>query len=369
MDFDELATCSFQVTDGLDAGCRARLASLCQRLDLPVARASLPPTEYRRIDEARRQALSAALSSTWELVQASRFDVQVLAVLMRLTVEVEGIAGTERCLRLVDRMLTDGWQERERSLTAMDAGERERVLRQWSRYFDSVFEQIYVYAARESELRGEAFATELRGAAAALLDVGARIESALTRAQLRSTWWPRTLRILEDRLGNLPPIAAEPEAAPGDACASSEGAVVPSVQPSLDAEPAANPPAASLSNNVSPPAANPIDGVPNGERAILRVSERYWQLLRSLTALEALLKQGDYEKARIIVRDLEEILGAFDVAGFFPGLFAPFFELTAQYSESLSAHHERDPLRGAALLRLYRSDLGRFLSLPLEEEA
>jgi hypothetical protein len=389
MDFDELSTCSFQVTDSLDAGCRERLATACQRLDLPVARASLLPEEFRKVDDARRQALSAALASTWALVDESRFDLQVLTVLMRLLVEVEGLSGIDRALRVIHRMIVDGWGERETALASLEPKDRERVLRQWTRYFDAVFEQIDAYVARESDLHGEAFAVELRTRSASLVEVCELVEAAWSRGNWRSTWWPRLYRSLNDhwQAALRPEFRAMP---PGDAPSglgevnrAAEASKCKSVQTkhSNESVPVELSSVAhtSVDSDVREEATTGVASSAEGTHsevltadsnvATLRVSERFWVLQRSLGALETLLKSGEYEKARVIVREIEELLQAFDVPSYFPGLFGSFFELSARYSEVLNSHYQRSPQREAALSRLYRSDLGRFLTVTLGEDA
>jgi hypothetical protein len=274
-------------------------------------------------------------------------------------------------------MISDGWREREVALAALPPGERERLLRQWSRYFDSVFEQIYGFFARESELRTEAFAAELRKVGSSFIDVGGLLEAALTRANLRSTWWQRTFRMASDLVND-----AQRSVLSDAACARVAGGE--SASSSATAGLAINDEGGEFGASAPPPRDGEVlarveerpetDGALSGtagadsEVVTLRVSERFWALRRSMTALETLLKKGEYEKARIVARDLEETLGAFDVAGCFPGLFAPLFELSARFSEELSNYGDRDPLRVAALQRLYRSDLGRFLSFPLGED-
>jgi hypothetical protein len=94
------------------------------------------------------------------------------------------------------------------------------------------------------------------------------------------------------------------------------------------------------------------------------VSPRCWELERRLAAFDALLARGEYEKAGIVESDLRESLEHFDVAAYFPGLFARYFEGCAAHAERL-ARHRPDPgaLRALALSSLYRTDIERFLEL------
>ncbi|MGC4067268.1 MAG: hypothetical protein QM784_22025 [Polyangiaceae bacterium] len=299
-------------------------------------------------------------------------------------------------------MATAAWSEQATRLAALDSTQRERTLRQWGRYFDSVFEQVYGYLARESELHGEVFAEELRTKGAALIEATALVEPALEQIGLRSAGWPRAQRSIQDRWDDLVRASlVEPRATGGGV---DHAAPNKPVHPIHNGEtegdsPSAHADAKGIVSDVGTADAGTVDagtadagtvdagtvdagtvdagtvdagtvdaGTADMEMATLRVSERFWLLRRRMTALETLLKSEDYEKARVVVRDLEETLGAFDVASYFPGLFAPFFELSARYSEALSTYGERDPLRGAALLRLYQSDLGRFMKLRLGED-
>jgi hypothetical protein len=98
--------------------------------------------------------------------------------------------------------------------------------------------------------------------------------------------------------------------------------------------------------------------------AELRVSEHFWELQRRLSAFDVLLANGEFEKAGIVESDLRESLEHFDVAAFFPGLFARYFERCAEHATALAQHRpEPSALRTSALSRLYRTDLERFLGL------
>jgi hypothetical protein len=113
------------------------------------------------------------------------------------------------------------------------------------------------------------------------------------------------------------------------------------------------------------PFAPEAEPVAMGPTALLEVSPRFWELSQRLAAFRVLLERRELDKARIVAHELGEVLAHFDVASFFPGLFASYFELSARHADALSGP-ELDPVRRANLAQLYRTDLSRFLQLSLE---
>src|SRR4051812_24446892 len=124
MDLGELLVKSFEVSDSLDSTHRAALASACQQLDIAPARPSLGAAASVRVDGERNKALRVALTSTGELVESSRFDLQVLTVLLRLFVEVEGLEGVRGALTMVAKLLRDCWGALERARVPLSGAER-----------------------------------------------------------------------------------------------------------------------------------------------------------------------------------------------------------------------------------------------------
>ena len=375
MEIDDLLSQQFDVSDALEPARRAVLASACQQLDLAPARPSLGATEAARVDGERRKALRQALATTHELVGASRFDLQVLAVLMRLAVEVHGVDGVRAVLSMIVKLLEQSWGALERGRELVPGPERDKLDRRRGSYLDAVFSQIYFWLARERERSapelGRAFASDRDG----WIELVERVDAQVARSSSKLSRWTPTRDALEACLqaahhgaddaggravGETPPASVAPISVAPVAAASTVAAAA-SVPPSAVSSdlPRAPIPLPSVSVPPSEPAAT-------GHTALLEVSPRFWELQRRLAAFGALLDGGQPEKARIVARDLAEALEHFDVASYFPGLFAGYFELSARYADALSGPEPLDSVRRSALAQLYRTDLTRFLQLSLE---
>jgi hypothetical protein len=340
MDLDELLVKSFTVSDSLDSAHRAALASACQQLDIAPARPSLGTAESARVEGERNKALRLALTNTGELVETSRFDLQVLTVLLRLFVEVEGRDGVRGALAMVAKLLRECWGELERARAPLAGAERDKLDRRRASYLDAVFAQIYFWLARERERSGAALVEGLardRESWLALLD---SVESAIPGTELRISRWEQARQAIEG-------LMRTPTVPPESPAATADGATV-TVSPR---------------NSEAPP---PPEAAPTAALAPLEVSPRFWELQRRLSAFGDLLESGQLEKARIIARDLGQTLEHFDVAGYFPALFAGYFELSARYAEALSKPEHPESVRVVALTQLYRTDLARFLQLSVE---
>ena len=372
MEIDDLLSQQFDVSDALEPSGRAALASACQQLDRAPARRSLRPAEAARIDGERLVALRQALTVTRELVTPSHFDLQVLAVLMRLAVEVHGVNGVRATLSMIVKLLDQSWGELARSRELASNQERDKLDRRRGNYLDAVFEQIYFWLARERERAaaelGQAFAPD-RAAWLALVE---GVDTSLARSSSKVSRWGATREALEACL-RVPAAGRAVDEGAGSAAgvaATAAGVATTSgVAPTAGVASTAGvaPAAAGLVAtpvSAAPPSASP-SVAPGGPSALLEVSARFWELQRRLGAFGALLDSGQFEKARIAARDLSQALERFDVASYFPSLFAGYFELSARYAEALTGP-ELDSVRSSALAELYRTDLTRFLQLSLE---
>jgi hypothetical protein len=343
MELDDLLVKPFMVSDALDPAHRAALASACQQLDIAPARPSLGAAESARVDGERHKALRLALTSTRELIESSHFDLQVLTVLIRLVIEVEGLDGIRSSLALIAKLLSASWAELERARGPVVGADRDKLDRRRGSYLDAVFAQVYFWLARERERTGPALVEALtrgRDEWTALLD---QVESTLPGSSLRISRWEQARQALEGLM--RVPVA--------DAAA---------VETAAPIEASNSEPSSRISD--TPAAPEPLP--PSAPSALLEVSPRFWELQQRLRAFGDLLEGGQFEKARIVARDLGQALEHFDVAGYFPALFAGYFELSARYAEPLSKPEHPESIRGAALSQLYRTDLARFLQLAIE---
>jgi hypothetical protein len=362
MELDDLLSLEFDVSDALEPSRRALLASACQQLDIAPARPSLGAARAARVEGERRKALRQALATTHELVASSRFDLQVLAVLMRLCVEVHGVVGVRAALSMIVKLIDQSWGALERDRELVSGSEREKLDRRRGSYLDAVFEQIYVWIARERERSAAELAQAFVPERSAWLELVERVDNRVARSSSKVSRWALTREALDACLRASEAPAHEAEA-PATPPVQSE--------PPVSAAPLSV--ASLVASTSDPPAAQPVAApvvaiAPALEQATaqLEVSPRFWELSQRLAAFRVLLEGGQIDKARIVAHDLGEVLEHFDVASFFPGLFAGYFELSARHAEALSGAAPLDAVRRAALAQLYRTDLNRFLQLSLD---
>lgn len=411
---------AFSLSDHLDARSADALSSVAPLLErsLPLEEPQPSAAARARADKARaerEQRLAAALEQALPLIESSGYDIQVLVVLLRLRVESGGLEGVLDALDVLGRMLGDAWASLPASLAGRSEREQEKQQRKWARYIDAALEQMYSWLARERERDEHALAA---GFAASAERWGAALAS--IERGLGSTTLPVARFDAVDR-------GVRALARAGDATATRSGSVRPGPGGTLDGAARAGTSVASSSDatregptwesptwegatasdtassransggaipraandgatsasayeaDMSNDGANP--GEPSSNRANagtsatppregastleLRVSPRFWELEQRLAAFDTLLARGEYEKAGIVESDLRETLEHFDVAAYFPALFARYFEGCAAHGEHLARHEpDRGELRASALTRLYRTDLERFLALP-----
>ncbi|RKG80718.1 hypothetical protein D7W82_29075, partial [Corallococcus sp. CA049B] len=86
------------------------------------------------------------------------------------------------------------------------------------------------------------------------------------------------------------------------------------------------------------------------------------QLVRKLSAFEALLEREDYNKASVIAVDVLATVERFDPRVYLPQLFSGFFNGLAQHAEAIEPMlHNTETLSFRAMDQLYRVDLDAFL--------
>jgi hypothetical protein len=348
MQIAQLLPPDFTVNDALDARSADQLASACQCLDIPLpALAEASDASANRLARARAERqgrLSEALTQALGLVQSSGYDIQALTVLMRLSIEADGLDGAEQALLVLSRMLNQGWSGLLGLSSQQPERERAKLQRKWGRYLDAVFEQLYLWLAREHELDRDGLAERLASSREVWITLRDDVARGLANSTAHVARFEAVSGLLEG-LCRAPSVASA-------ATAPEPGTHASSLAPARglsEAEPADRPPA---------------DGGHQG-RALLQVSGRFWELDQRLAAFADLLGRREYEKAGIVAADLQRTLDQFDVAAYFPGLFARYFEFCAEHARPLLQHQPDEAgLRSSALSRLYRTDLPRFLALP-----
>jgi hypothetical protein len=369
MNIAERLPSGFLLSDGLDARGADQLASVAQLLErtLPLEDPAPSAAARERAAKARNERsrqLGAAVEQALPLLESSRYDIQVLAVLLRLRIEADGLDGSLDALAVVGRMLNEGWSGLEASLTARPPREGDKQRRKWARYVDAVFEQLYSWLARERERDERRLAAALEEAAPRWSAELESIERGLARVSLPVGRFDAVERVVRDSARAAEAAGAAPEgtaAATGGAAGSRNAGATASrasVRP---------PPTGDAGREPAGDAGGGAESERTSARATtsqLRVSPRFWELERRLAAFDALLARGEFEKAGIVESDLRESLEHFDVAAYFPGLFARYFEGCAAHGERLARHRpDRSALRASALASLYRTDLERFLEL------
>lgn len=367
MKLSERLPSGFALDDGLDASQTEQLMSACRALDLALplesehaGRADRERAQRARADRDRQ--LREALELATSLLGPDRCDVQVLAVTLRLSIEAEGFDGCSEALAVLGRALGEGFGELEASLQQLPERNRSRQRRKWARYFDAVFDQMSLWLAREEQRDRTDLGRRLAESGESWAGWLDAIATGIEQAGLSVSRFESLARWIREGSESARAAAHANAPAPPDASAKADPAMgegVPSPAHAIE-EPPTDTAGADEADRHAP--AQP--SVPPATSAVLRVSERFWELQRRMSALEQLLARGEFEKAGIVASDLRESIEHFDVAAVFPGLFAPYFEACAEHAGAI-ASHQPDPreLRTSALASLYRTDLERFLSL------
>ena len=305
------------------------------------------------------------------LLEPSAYNLQVVVVLLRATVEEHGVPGATRVLEGIIQLLAEHWGglgEEAAQGSQPELVEKRRLKR--SQYFDSVLEQIYDWLSRTEQQRGGvALGAELRAQGVDWSALCDRVRAALESRGLRVgrlSAMAELLRALSSSNVTLNTAAAlsgdNPEAsavaASGSAALGSAAGPAPS-----DAGDAAL--ASASGGSIAVNSSVSTGGALAAEEATvtLRVSARYRELEQSLAAFQKVLSKKEFTKARLIAEDIKERIENFDVVQHFPGLFGDYFLGIARHSREL---YERsgnvDEPQWSALRRLYQTDPARFLA-------
>lgn len=341
------ATRRLTTRDRLDAADALREARA--RYDQAVAKRS----------ERVRQALAIAES----LIQPCNFDLSVLSIYMRAKTEVEGLLGVRFCLALTTRMLGQPWETLERELTALDAvGEQDQRVRtrnRWLAQLETVLDQLYTWCAMHPAEVHDARPGTDEVQLPDWSDIHRDLAAALERRKLTPRRWMDVRALLDDLARGVDTHEAAETAPPSSLHE-------PKSRP-LDAPARPEPDTASAGSDAPSSGTHSmlVEGV-----ASVRVSPQFVQLQQRLAAFGELLREGQYARASLVAADLQRTLEHFDVASYFPDLFAEFFVGSAEHAAELAQFGSSlDDPRWRALHRLYQTDLDRFLNLRLPDEA
>jgi len=95
----------------------------------------------------------------------------------------------------------------------------------------------------------------------------------------------------------------------------------------------------------------------------LPISPALAQLMRKLAAFDALLEQGDHQRAGVVAADVLQVLEHFDPRVYLPSLFSRFFAGLSAHAEQVEPMMQgTESLAFRALDHLYRVDLDAFLA-------
>lgn len=157
------------------------------------------------------------------------------------------------------------------------------------------------------------------------------------------------LRALNESVGPEPPPAPAPPPKP-----VAPEAAVPTAPPTALVPAAPVAPALPPVLEVAPRAGG--DVIQLEATAALRL------LLRKLAAFATLIEREDFQRAAVVVRDLQEAIEDFDPREYFPQLFSTYSGLLAVHMEALEPFLDGQETRSVkALQQLYQVDLDRFL--------
>jgi hypothetical protein len=337
---------SFELTDSLNSEHALSLGTAAVRLEQPGQAA-----QVRELCEG--------------LLEPSAYNLQVVVVLLRATVEENGVPGAARVLEGIIQLLAEHWGglSEDAAGTLQPELAAKRQLKR-AQYFDSALEQIYDWLSRTEQQRGGvALGAELRAQGvdwAALCD---RVRAALENRGLRVGRLSATAELLRALSSSNVVAAASVNVVPAlsganpEASSSGDGAAG-----------AAGPEAASgsgVSGGSLAASGASGDGSLGAEVATvtLRVSARYRELEQSLAAFQKVLEKKEFTKARLIAEDIKDRIENFDVVQHFPGLFGDYFLGIARHSRELyGSSGNVDEPQWSALRRLYQTDPARFLA-------
>ncbi|MCH9679838.1 MAG: hypothetical protein K0V04_00265 [Deltaproteobacteria bacterium] len=145
-----------------------------------------------------------------------------------------------------------------------------------------------------------------------------------------------------------PPVAAFGDGEPFDGSTdSTRRTVEPEPEPPPEPEPEPPP----------PPWSRAPDHITSETESDALVSLR-----RKIAGFEYLVERGNFAKAAIVARDVQNIVEHFDPVQFLPSLFAGYFRLMSQRVDQLRPHlDDPDDTPWQALSRFYQADLDGFL--------
>lgn len=367
MQTEDLLSTDFSITDALAATHRGSLSRASQLLDSPFPRpvAGGSPEERAQALHERQEGISEAQRIALSLVEPSQYDIQVLIVLARSIIKTQEVPGFFLGLALVAKIVSEPWDGLINKEIPQE--KQDRAFKKYSSFIEGFFDQLYDEIAYLSESSEEAVAFDVESLGAdgertwqSWNELLTHVEERLESRGLRRARWESLKARIEDLLPKAPP-ATGASAKVGEGSVGDGSVDLPSSETSEESMPSDGPEKASQETTGSIP---PVSQERGARSATLRVSPGFWDLMERLRAFDWCLRHKEFEKASLIALDLEQRLNNFEVAGFFPELFAEYFVGTAAYSAELRASAGgQDDVRLQSLKRLYETDLVRFLQL------
>lgn len=319
-------------------------------------------SRHERAVAKRNERMRGALKIAEGLIESSEFDLSVLSVYLQARIEVDGLVGVRFSLLLLTKMLGDPWDELWAELEASEStasdgkGQRIRGAKRWLAQLDAVFDRLCTWCALHPEARRQVKSHPAGSAADEEWRLGTaheRLAAALERRRLTPRRWSDVSALLRD----LEQSAAPAEDERPESETANELETTPMEVPAVS-EVYATSAAASEA-----PRSGTHRLVVEGE-ATLRVSPQFVLLTQRLSAFSELLRDRQYARASLVAVDLQRTLESFDVAAYFPDLFAEFFVGCAEHAAELAQFGASPDDPGwHALNRLYQTDLPRFLKL------
>lgn len=305
--------------------------------------------EQEREDAAeahRAERIAESLRLSEGLLETSSYDISVMTLYLRATVEQSGMSGSVFALKLLLKLLGRPWQGLEapdgedgEASTGRERG-RVRSRRRWSGHLDAVFEQMFTRLSRAPE--------ELRSDGVLAMSDWAKLRTELSarisERGLRPSRWEAIALLLDEM--------SRHQRAPDDESMDEQARGAPGGE-GIERHLEGNGAATTLAAERAAP-----------REVTLRISAQFVLLQERLAAFASLLQARQYLRASLVAEDIQNTLEAFDAPTYFPGLFAEFFVGCAEHAGELSQFGSGagDP-RWQALTRLYRTDLERFLAL------
>ncbi len=352
-----------------------RQSTTQERLD---AAAALRSAQSRR-DQAlakRSERLREALKIAESLLEPTHTELSVLCVYLRAKVEAEGICGVRFSLFVLARALDTPWEglganeDAEDAPSAVTRPARADGVKRWTAQLDTVLEQVYSWCARSPKQVLEGSREPPRSTTSCLLSHGVSLDFDWGALQEALSFGLQRRRLVPKRWVEVNALMDELKLTNSSLSGAAEATSTEATSTEADEAERAAVSQVTVRKALSQGQTRGTTADGAESEVTLRVSAQFVQLRQRLAAFNQLLRDGQYARASLVAVDLQRTLEAFDVAAYFPGLFAEFFVGCAEHAAELAqfSANQDDP-RWQALSRLYQTDLHRFLNLRSPAEA